>query len=37
MPLPNDEKVVALANALLAQFHKMFGPHPAFARLMPKV
>ena len=30
MPLPNDEKVVALANDLLAQFHKLFGPHPGF-------
>ncbi len=30
MPLPNDERVVALANDLLAQFHTMFGPHPGF-------
>lgn len=30
MPLPNDEKVVALANDLLAQFHKLFGPHPGY-------
>ena len=30
MPLPNDERVVALANDLLAQFHKLFGPHPGF-------
>ena len=30
MPLPNDEKIVALANDILAQFHKMFGPHPGF-------
>jgi catalase len=30
MPLPNDERVVALANDLLAQFHKIFGPHPGF-------
>ena len=30
MPLPNDEKVVAFANDLLAQFHKLFGPHPGF-------
>jgi catalase len=30
VPLPNDEKIVALANDLLAQFHKMFGPHPGF-------
>jgi catalase len=30
MPLPNDEKIVALANDLLAQFHRIFGPHPGF-------
>lgn len=30
MPLPQDERVVALANDLLAQFHGMFGPHPGF-------
>ncbi|MGC2613294.1 MAG: catalase family peroxidase [Terracidiphilus sp.] len=30
MPLPNDEKVVAFANDLLARFHKLFGPHPGF-------
>jgi catalase len=30
MPLPNDERVVALANDLLEQFHKIFGPHPGF-------
>jgi catalase len=30
MPLPNDQRVVALANDLLAQFHKIFGPHPGF-------
>jgi catalase len=30
MPLPNDENVVALANDLLAQFHKLFGPNPGF-------
>src|SRR5690242_2663079 len=30
MPLPNDERIVALANDLLAQFHKIFGPHPGF-------
>ncbi len=30
MPLPNDKRVVALANDLLAQFHKIFGPHPGF-------
>lgn len=30
MPLPNDERVVALANALLAQFDAIFGVHPGF-------
>lgn len=30
MPLPQDERIVALATDLLAQFHKMFGPHPGF-------
>src|SRR6201995_2638744 len=30
MPLPNNERVVALANDILAQFHKLFGPHPGF-------
>src|SRR6202050_4597256 len=30
MPLPQDERVVALANDLLQQFHTMFGPHPGF-------
>lgn len=30
MPLPNDERVVALANALLAQFDTIFGVHPGF-------
>ncbi|HEY1579684.1 MAG TPA: catalase family peroxidase [Terracidiphilus sp.] len=30
MPLPQDERIVALASDLLAQFHKMFGPHPGF-------
>jgi catalase len=28
MPLPQDERIVALANDLLKQFHQMFGPHP---------
>jgi len=28
MPLPKDERIVALANDLIQQFHKMFGPHP---------
>lgn len=30
MPLPNDERVVALANDLLEQFDSMFGVHPGF-------
>ena len=30
MPLPQDERVVALANDLLQQFHAMFGAHPGF-------
>jgi catalase len=30
MPLPQDERTVALASDLLAQFHKLFGPHPGF-------
>jgi catalase len=30
MPLPTDERVVSLANDLLQQFHKLFGPHPGF-------
>jgi catalase len=30
MPLPNDERVVALAADLLQQFDQMFGLHPGF-------
>jgi catalase len=30
MPLPQDERIVALANDLLATFHSIFGPHPGF-------
>ena len=30
MPLPNDERVVALANDLLQQFDLMFGVHPGY-------
>ena len=30
MPLPQDERVVALANDLLQQFDQMFGLHPGF-------
>jgi catalase len=30
MPLPQDERIVSLANALLQQFDKIFGLHPGF-------
>lgn len=30
MPLPNDERVVALAKDLLQQFDTLFGVHPGF-------
>jgi catalase len=30
MPLPQDERIVALASDLLAQFHQMFGSHPGY-------
>ena len=30
MPLPDDERVVALAEALLKQFDQLFGLHPGF-------
>jgi catalase len=30
MPLPQDERVVALANDLLQQFDQLFGIHPGF-------
>jgi catalase len=30
MPLPNDERVVALANDLLKQFDLIFGVHPGY-------
>ncbi len=30
MPLPSDEKLIALANDLLQQFDKIFGLHPGF-------
>lgn len=30
MPLPQDERVVALANDLLAKFDQIFGVHPGF-------
>src|SRR5271156_6702903 len=30
MPLPTDEKIVALSNALLQKFDALFGVHPGF-------
>ncbi len=30
MPLPNDEKLLALANDLLKRFDQIFGEHPGF-------
>ena len=30
MPLPNDEKLIALSDALIAQFDELFGLHPGF-------
>jgi catalase len=30
MPLPSDEKLLALANDLLKQFDQIFGEHPGF-------
>jgi catalase len=30
MPLPNDEKIVALSNQLLKKFDELFGVHPGF-------
>ena len=30
MPLPSDEKLIALANEILAAFEKAFGPHAGF-------
>jgi catalase len=30
MPLPQDERIVALAEDLLKQFQTMFGPHPGY-------
>ncbi len=30
MPLPNDERVLALANDLLQQFDRLFGVHPGY-------
>jgi len=30
MPLPNDEKLIALSEEILKQFEAVFGPHPGF-------
>src|SRR4051794_32830882 len=30
MPLPNDERLIALGEEILKQFEAMFGPHPGF-------
>ncbi len=30
MPLPNDEKLIALSEELLKQFETIFGPHPGY-------
>ena len=30
MPLPNDEKLIALSEQILKQLEAMFGPHPGF-------
>jgi len=30
MPLPSDEKLIALSQDLLKQFEAIFGPHPGF-------
>lgn len=30
MPLPSDEKLIALANDLIAQFQQIFGAYPGF-------
>jgi catalase len=36
MPLPSDEKIVQLANELLAQLDIVFGLHPGFRAAHPK-
>src|SRR3954464_11548186 len=30
MPLPTDEKLLALSNKVIAQFDQIFGMHPGF-------
>jgi catalase len=36
MPLPSDEKIVQLADDLLIQMEKIFGPHPGFRAVHAK-
>ena len=36
MPLPNDEKLIALSEEILKQFEAMFGQHPDSGRAMPR-
>lgn len=36
MPLPTDQRIVALANDLLEQFDQMFGMHPGFRAVHAK-
>ena len=36
MPLPSDEKIVRLADDLLAQMTTIFGPHPGFRAVHAK-
>ena len=36
MPLPSDERIVALSQDILQQFDTIFGLHPAFGRPTPK-
>ena len=37
MPLPSDEKLIALSNDLIQQLDTIFGLNPGFGRPMPKV
>jgi catalase len=37
MPLPTDEKLIALSQDLLKQFDTIFGLHRVFGRLTPGV
>ena len=36
MPLPSDQRIIQLANDLLAQFETMFGPQPGFRAVHAK-